>query len=177
MKKTSRKRIRNKNGVNDEMEIGIFIKIIIIVAILFLAFYLLTIYINKKDKENNTTKAATIQYDNILLSNALNQSADNYYVLIYSSEDKGISLYQTYINLYKQTVNANRFYYVQLDNPFNSSYISEEPNLNISNISELKIKEITLLKVSNGLITESYEGIDLVKSTLKELAGVKASEE
>ena len=77
------------------------IKIVLIVTGIFLAFYLIT-YLVAKNKAKDTDKKddtaeVSIQYDEILMSNLLKQSASEYYVLAYDAKDVYYDTYNTYI--------------------------------------------------------------------------------
>lgn len=161
-----------KGSINEDNQIGNFIKIIIIVSVIFLGFYGLTLIINKKDKVDETPKAE-FQNDIILIGNVLNQKPDKYYVLVEKQDDDNNVLYETYLSVYKNSKDANRAYFATLDNPLNSMFISEESNLLVSNIEKLKLKDVTLLMVSKGKITEAYEGKDDVKLKLSKLADIE----
>lgn len=45
-----------------------------------------------------------------------------------------------------------------MNDVFNRSFYKEESNIYVDDMSEFKINSATLLKVKNGVITESYEG-------------------
>ena len=95
------KKVNNKSKkIESGNEIANFIKLIIVVTVFFLAFYLITLLINKEEEKENIETPATIQYDNILLGNILIQPNDNYYVLVTESDDINLGLYSTYISMY-----------------------------------------------------------------------------
>ena len=162
-------KIKN-SSIGDENQLGNFIKLIIIVAVLFLAFYLLTLIINKEEKK--TEDKATIQYDTILVGNIASQPKESYYVLVSESTDTNNGLYKTYIDLYTKANSNARVYYADLDNPLNAKFVSEDSNLLVSNILDLKLKDTTLIEVEDGKIKNAYEGEDTVKSILKEMSEV-----
>lgn len=161
-----------KGSINEDNQMGNFIKLIIIVSVIFLGFYGLTLIINDKDKAN---EAAKVQFQNdvILIGNILNQQPEKYYVLIEKQDDDNNILYETYLSVYKNTEDANRAYFAELDNPLNSMFVSGESNLLVSNIEKLKLKDVTLLKISKGKIVEAYEGKDDVKLKLSKLADIE----
>ena len=76
-----------KKNYNSEIEIGNLFKIILIILVVFGIFYIFTYYLQKNRKSemlknNITNKITTIQYDEILLGDLLNQNDTEYYVLI-----------------------------------------------------------------------------------------------
>ena len=156
-----------KASISEENEIGKLIKIIIIVTIIFLAFYLLTILINKKE-ENVVKQPVQIQYSEILLGNMLKQKENEYYVLIYDTEDLYVNMYRDYLSYYKNnTKDALKYYTSVLNNPLNYRFIGEELNVD-DNIDNLKVNETTLVKIKNHKIVGTYQE-DALKEYLKEI--------
>ena len=167
-KKKNGKKIK-KVEYSDNSEISKLIKLIVIVTLIVLAFYGITAILNNDEEEETQDQSATIQYDEILIGNVLKQPNEEYYVMIYDDEDYDTSLYSTYLDLYKQKDEAIRIYTSQLNNPLNQNFKAEESNLDISDISDLKIQSSTLLKINVGKIEEFYEGKKLVEH-LKEIS-------
>ena len=150
---------KNNKSYNQNFEVGNLVKIILVILVVFGLFYVLTYYIQKNKKtesNNNDTKntITTIQYDEILMGEILNQSENEYYVLLVKNGDY-IKTYKEYISKYS---NGNKFYYSLIDNGMNSRYLSDTSNLNVENIDELKVVGTSLVKVNSGKIIESYDG-------------------
>ena len=143
-------------------------KIIVIILILFAIFYFLTG--NKRNnKIDNTPVTAVIQYDKIMIGEILNQSPLEYYVLLNKNDDPYQSLYDSYITTYKNEGDHLDIYTVDLDDSFNKKYLSEEENLQPEKISDFRIHNKALLKITNHKITNVYQD-DAIASELKELA-------
>lgn len=150
---------KNNKSYNQDFEVGNLVKIILVILVVFGLFYVLTYYIQKNKKteiNNNDTKntITTIQYDEILMGEILNQSENEYYVLLVKNEDY-TKTYKEYISKYS---NGNKFYYSLIDNGMNSRYLSDTSNLNVEDIDELKVVGTSLVKVNSGKIIESYDG-------------------
>lgn len=150
---------KNSKSYNSDFEMGNLFKIILTILVVFGLFYVLTYYIQKNKKtESNSNDAkntiTTIQYDEILMGEILNQSENEYYVLIVKNDDY-TKTYKEYINKYS---NGNKFYYSLIDNGMNNRYLSDTSNLNVENIDELKVVGTSLVKIKSGKIIESYDG-------------------
>lgn len=172
------KKIESKS-ISNENEMMRFIKMIIIVTLIVLVFYILTMFINKKEKEtdiNNNNPSVSIQYDEILIGNIFNQNNKNYYVLIEDAEDVQTKVYEAYLNVYKQKEDAIRVYISKMNNMFNFKYISDKSNLS-DNISEFKVSKTTLLQISEGKISNSYETEEKILEILKEISKSEAKED
>lgn len=148
---------KNNTSMNSD-EVGRLIKMVVIVTIVFLVFYVITLIVTKEKEEEKTKTPATIQYEEILLGNILKQSDDNYYVLVFDSDDEYSVYYETKLDLQE-----TKYYTVNIDNPLNNRFISEESNLNITDIKDLKVSQSTLFEIKNGKIVNVYEKEKIVE--------------
>ena len=159
--------------INDENEMAKLIRIIIIVVIIFGAFYLLTAYINKKEKvaDSSTSYKETIQYTDILIGNMFKQSG-NYYVLVEDIEDVNIRAYNTYISKYASSNATKKFYTAILNNVFNQGYKADTSSIT-TDLSKLKFSKTTLVEISQGKIVKIYEKDEDILNFLKQLTKEK----
>ncbi len=143
------------------------------VCAVMLAFYFITEVVlkNKKDKEPNKPSTAevepTIQYEEILMGSLLKQKETDYYVLVYDPEDIYLDMYMNYISNYKTSDEPLSVYRVNLGKDYNKAYIAEESNLTGSDITMVKVKGTTLIRVSNGSVYKSFEGNDAIIGRFK----------
>ncbi len=171
MKKTKNKDMKknNKSLLNNPNEGVRLITVFLIVMLVFAVFYVLTIFI-KNGKTEETGKndgVAVIQYEEILVGEILNQKSDLYYVLIASNEE--LPTYDTYINNYKNSENANAIYKVDLDSIFNQKYVDDNSNFEFDDLKDIRFKGATLLKIEKHKITEYYEGEEKIVEYLNNL--------
>lgn len=165
-----------KVSASSDNELGKLIKLVIIVTLIFLVFYVITIFVNKKEEEKKTDTPATIQYDEILIGNILNQPNDSYYVLIQDTEDLDVSIYNAYISVYKKLSDAKRVYTATLNNPLNNRFVGEEVVYDVSNVKDLRFNKTAFVKVEKGKIIDYYDGDD-IKTILIELSKSKEETE
>jgi len=162
-KKTNKKQIKNEN------EMLKFIKLIIVVTVIFGLFYALTVFINKEDEQNkNEDENVSIQYNEILIGNIFNQSNDNYYVLVEKPTDNNVQAYEAYLSMYSQKKESKRVYFCNLDSVLNLQYNKEETKLS-DNISELQFSQTVLLEIENKKIKNSYASDEKIREILKQL--------
>lgn len=160
----------NISKINNDNEMLKLVKLIIIVSLIVLVFYLITMFVNKKEeKQPETSTPATIQYDYILAGNILSQPNDKYYVLAKTSDDLNTTVYEAYLSNYKNVEKSLRVYYVDLNNPLNSKFLKEESNFKIKDINEMSFKETTLLLIEDAKIKKTYEGKENIVEILKQL--------
>lgn len=150
------KKINNTSMNSDE--VGRLIKMVVIVTVIFLVFYVITLIVTKEKEVEKEKTPATIQYEEILLGNILNQSSDNYYVLVFDEDDEYTIYYETKLSSQK-----TKHYTVNIDNPLNKKFIDEKSNLNVSNIKDLKVSQSTLFEIKNKKIVNTYEGNKIVE--------------
>ena len=150
-------------------ELGKLIKLVIIVTIIVLLFYGITYLVNKEKDTTDTPVKTEIQYDNILIGNILTQPNDEYYVMIYDDNDYNSKVYEMYLSMYEDKEDAIRYYTADLTNPLNSSFVSDESNFEIEDISDLKVSTSVLLKIKDKKIESVYVG-DKLKQHLEDIS-------
>ena len=168
------KKINNKKGkksfISTDNEMAKLIILIVAVGLAFAIFYIITMFVVKKEEAatpGDTDTEAVIQYDKILVSNILTQSPKEYYVLVYTNNDKYMDAYNNYLLMYEMNKeDAVPYYYVELDNTFNKEFKSEESKLDVTDSKDFKFKETTLLRIRNGKIVSTYEGKDNISGKL-----------
>lgn len=167
----AKKKINKKNTVETNNELVNLIKIVVIVCVVLLAFYFLTVLVNKKTKGSafsDDDSVAVIQYDKIIVGEILNRSDNTYLVLVEKENDVNSNLYQSYLSIYSGKENALKVYNVDLSEVFNLNYVGDETILD-NGIQNYKFSDTTLIKVSDGNISESYIGSEAIENYLKEL--------
>ncbi len=157
-----------KSIITSNDEVSKLIKLVIIITVVFAVFYGVTIFLTIEEEQEVEKTPATIQYDNILTSTIFNRVAGEYYVVLTTSDENISAIYSSYMGVYIGKTDALRVYYSNLNNPFNTKYISETSNI-VNDLNALKFSGDTLIKVKDGNIIESYEGKDKIIEKLKEL--------
>lgn len=170
-KETSKKKKSNLSN-NEFVKL---LQLILIVTGIFLAFYLVTWLFTDNSDENKKEEdkpEVSIQYDEILMSNLLKQKDLEYYVLAYDAEDKYYDSYNMYINTYSTQKDAKRVYTSILSNGFNKKFYDKELKesvIDAADISKLKLKDTSLIRVRRGTIRNVYEGHEEIINFLSTL--------
>lgn len=171
------KKINNKKNNNSiistDNEMSKLIILILVVALIFALFYVITLFVTKKDSNtdnsnnNENLEATTIQYEKILAGNILSQKSSEYYVLVYFRDDSFVDLYKSYLSYYSTKVgNAVPYYFVDMDDVFNSSFVFDSSNLNVTNAKDFKFSQTALLRIRDGKIISTYEGNEQITGKL-----------
>lgn len=139
--------------------------VVAVIAAAFCIFFIASKIMDKNSHKDDIFKesldVAEIQYKDILISKLLKQKQSEYYVLVEYSKDENLKTYEGYIKNYEENYSKKdvlRIYTAQLNNAFNKSYYSDEDSYEIDKLS---FSKTTLVKVSNGNITETYTGNDI----------------
>lgn len=170
-KETSKKKKSNLSN-NEFVKL---LQLILIVTGIFLAFYLVTWLFTDNSDENKKEEEkpeVSIQYDEILMSNLLKQKDLEYYVLAYDAEDKYYDSYNMYIHTYSTQKDAKRVYTSVLSNGFNKKFYDKELKesvIDAADISKLKLKDTSLIRVRRGTIRNVYEGHEEIINFLSTL--------
>ena len=163
---------KTNSMISTDNEMSKLIILILVVALVFALFYVITLFVTKKDSGSTTNEGendtqVSIQYEKILASNIFTQKNNEYYVLVYFSDDNYLDLYKSYLSYYRTSIEgAVPYYLVDMSDVFNKSFIAEKSNLNVSNIKELKFSQTALLRLRDNKIISTYEGNEQITGKL-----------
>lgn len=149
-----------RNNYNIDSIEGNNYKSIIITAVIVLViavlFYLLSVYItNKPDKV--IIPEGSISYEQISAGSTFTMGDKKYLVVFYNRDNGGDIT--TAVSNYKSKKDALPIYYVDYNDAINAGVVSNDSsNPNATKASELKVKNPTLIEISNGSISQYVEG-------------------
>lgn len=173
---------KKKNKVNkinynttEQEEIKKFFIVIIVVLAIVGALYLLTRAFVTKDlfnKDEDTTQeveTGKVDYSMAIMGQILNRPYDEYYVAIYdASNGKYIADMATLLYNYSSKEKHLHVYTVDLSNTLNADYYDpENVNTKAQSVSEIKVGDITLLKIKNKKISKYITDYDDMKKELE----------
>ena len=149
----------------DTKTIKSLIFIVIGIVILVLGLYFLTD--RKIQKDNNKIEETVFDYNSALVGMILNRPYDEYYVLLYNGDADNASSYVSLYNSYSAKEDGKKIYLVDLSKNLDKKYLSDNSNLNVSNIEDIKVNGSALLLINKGKITKTYEKLDDYREVLK----------
>lgn len=166
------KAIKNKKMLSDEqVEVRRFIIILVVtIAIIVGLYFLSNSVVNKrKNADSDTeTKEVEIAYDKASVGTILNRPYEEYYVMVYDSNDTKAQYYSSLITNY-QNQDALKIYFVDLANPRNASFVAKNgtsnPNVT-TDVTEFAFGPLTLVYVYNGTVYGYYEDLEEIKYEL-----------
>lgn len=152
----------NYATTSEQEEIKKLIIVILVVLVCVGGIYLLTRAFVTKDlftsKENETEEVAsgTVNYDVAIMGQILNRPYDEYYVAIYNSvEGDYVSDMALLVYGYTNKDKHLHMYTVDLSNTLNKDYYDpEKVNTKAKKLADIKVGDITLLKIKNGKIVK-----------------------
>lgn len=172
IKQARRQLYYNEN--NDSNEFSKLIKIVLTLTVIILIFYGVTVVVTNKAEEaakKENAEKAEIQYDSIVIGSMLDING-TFYVLIEDEDDIRLNEYTTLVQTISASEDAPKIYTADLSSGFNKKYLSDEVNYD-SDMTKFRVKETTLVKVSDHKITNVYDNYDAIKNELSGLDEVK----
>ena len=159
-KKVKAKKVTYRTSEQDEM-----IKFVIVILVVLLsvgAIYLFTRAFVTKDlfKEDSspteTVQEGKVNYEVAIMGQLLNRPYKQYYAVIYDSTGDYAADMYSLVTSYSKLKDHKQVYTIDLANELNKSYYdAENVNKKPTKVSEMKVGDITLVKVKNGKI-EKY---------------------
>ena len=166
MVKNSKKLKQVKFENEDVAQIRNLIIIFIVVVLICVGVYFLTDnMIKRESNSNNTTQEVEIDYDIATIGTMFNRVEEEYYVLMYSSEDD--SKLDSVLNKYRSSDDYIKTYFVDLDKKVNSTVLGDKLVKDPKNSKEVKVKGATLYKIKNGSVVKCYSGIEEITNVLR----------
>lgn len=119
--------------------------------------------------EKGYTKPGQVEvvfnYEYITMGTVLNRSEKTYYVLF--DNYKNNITQDIYINSLVDKQEDYRVYKVDMNKNENRKYISQQANLEVKTVNDIRINDITLIKVTSGKIVDYIIGSDKIEEYLK----------
>ncbi len=166
--KTKRAKINYQS--DEQIEIRRFITILIVLIAIVLIVYFFTRIFVTKDLINKTKEEATagaINYSVATIGTMLNKTEEEYYVMIFNSEDANASYYNSLVSRYEKNEKHLNIYMVDLNNELNKQYYDKDhSNLNAKDIKDFRVSDIALLRVKKGKVIKALEAEDKIDSEL-----------
>lgn len=159
-KKKVKNKIKYSTGESDEIFslVTVILVVVLIVGGLYLATraFVTKDLFKKKEQEVEQVTPGTVQYDVIIMGQLLNRPYDEYYVAIYDAAEGDYILdMMTLVSSYNNQSKHKHIYTVDLSNKLNADYYDpSNVNLDAKKVEDIKVGDITLIKVKKGAIVK-----------------------
>lgn len=174
MKKNMNKNsIYGKANYNEDVIklVKILMVVVVVLGIVYIGTAIATGEINlNKDKKEEVE--VSIQYEEIIAGEILNRIDKEYYVLLFNFTGDDATNLLTLKDNYGYVNESLPVYIVDLDKKFNSILTpseGEEIKDKPSNVSDLRVNDVTLLKVKDGKITSRVTTYENIEKTFNDL--------
>lgn len=172
--KKIKKNTQIKYETEEQKEIKKFIYVVIGLVIIILGIYLFTRAFITKDlfKDNKSDieyTEGTINDSVAIVGTMLNRPYDEYYLMAFDSENTKANYYNALVSKYTSNEKSLKVYHIDLANKLNEKYIAnkdEKATTKFTTIAELKLGDITLIKVKNKKVTKIITNIDEIAKEL-----------
>lgn len=161
------KKINYQTDEQKEM-IHFLIVLGVIIALVLGVYFISKIFVLDKNLFEVTYQDGTVNYERAIVGTMFNRPEKEYYVMIYDEKDNHGIYYSAISTKYSQSEKALKVYHIDLGSALNSSYYvsDENSNKNATKPSEVKLKDLTLVKIKNGKITKYLENISEIEKEL-----------
>lgn len=167
------KKVIGNTSANYNEDVVKIIKIVCAIAICFAMVYFATSIINGELFGKEETTEVEIQKVEILMGETFEKEDSEYIITYYDFDDKIYSnLYTMLVEKYNSNSKAIPMYKVDLSTNFSKKYMASEEensNTNPTELSNLKIKGATLIRIKDKKVVKYIEGKDDIKSYIDEL--------
>jgi hypothetical protein len=142
-----------------------FIVVVVIISVILGLFYFLTEKIVKNMDTTDSNSNSNITYDkarevnNITYDELKKMKATSYFVLLDKADDENNDNYDTFIDILNYHLSV-KFYYVDLSKDANKDLLGDKESL--ESIDKLKVKDTTLIYVSDSKISNTYVGSEKI---------------
>lgn len=155
----------------EQKEVKKFIFVLLGLIIIVVGVYFFTRAFVTKDLFNTnevTYQEGKINYDVAIVGNMLTRPEKDYYVFAFSNESTKVNYYNTLVNLYTKEENSLKIYHVDLENELNKKYVATDNAVSTSfdTMKNLKLGEVTLIKVQDQKVTKYLTNIEDIKKEL-----------
>lgn len=168
-KKVKKKKAElNMNNDLEKLIKKFVILTVIVVGVVIGGYFLSQNIIDKRNNNlNEEITTGEISYDIATVGTLLNRPYKEYFVMVYNSEETDAVYYSSLITKYQSKKDSNKIYFCDLSNELNKKYYSENNNLDVSDINEIRFGKITLLKIKKGKIDKFYDSVESIKAALQ----------
>ena len=158
---------KEKYYSDEQNEIRSFIKILLGLVLIFLVLYFLSVKFGDKKKDiKRTNQAGKVQYDSIALGTLFNKADQEYYVLVFDSEDINNSYIINKASSYKSSNASKALYTADLSLEFNRPFVSDTSFNPKTSVDGLKFSETTLLYIKEKKIVKFINNLDDIDKEL-----------
>lgn len=153
----------------EQLEVKKFLFVLLGLIIILVGVYYFTRAFVTKDLIKTTSEVnyqdGIINYNVVVVGTMLNRVENEYYVMAFSGKDIKTAEYNTLISKYGKVEKSLKVYYLDTDNELNKKYVATDDKVSttFTNLKELKLGNLTLLKIKEGKVVKLLTSEDKIK--------------
>ena len=162
-----------KYETEEQKEIKKFILVLVGLIIIVVGIYFFTRAFVTKDlfgkKTEVTYTDGAYSSDRAIVGTMLNRPYEEYYVMAFDSEGTQANYYNTIVSQYMSSKDSLKTYFIDTNNALNQKYVATEDEKiteKFDTIENLKLGEVTLIKVKDKKVTKLITNIEKIKEEL-----------
>lgn len=168
--KSSAKKLKIKT--TEQSELKSFLIVILVVLGCVLGLYIITtVFVAEKEPEKvDEEVAGEVNYDVAIMGQLLNRPYDEYYAVVYDTNGDYMYEMSAIVAAYNGKDKHKHMYTIDLGNKLNESYYNPEKATtkvkDVKKLEDLKVGDVTLIKVKKGKITKIVTDMEKMKKEL-----------
>lgn len=120
-----------------------------------------------KEEKEEKIAAGEVNYDVTIMGSLLNRPYKEYYAVIYDTTGEYVYDMSSLVDAYKNVKSAKHIYTIDLDNKLNKDYYDpKKVNPKAKKLEDIKLGDITLIKVKDGKIEKYITDLSKMKKEL-----------
>lgn len=163
-----------KFETEEQKEIKKFICVLVGLIVIVVGIYFFTRAFITKDLFDNNKNEISYQEgafnsDIATVGTMLNRPYEEYYLIAFDSDGTKVNYYNTLVSKYMSSKDSLKIYHIDLANELNKKYVAvedEKITTKFDSISNLKLGEITLVKVKNKKVVKFLTNIEDISKEL-----------
>ena len=158
----------------EQSELKSFLIVILVVLVgvglLFLAtkaFVTKDLFGGNKEETEEKEVVGEVNYDVTIMGSLLNRPYDVYYAVIYDTTGDYVYDMSALVTSYKEVKDAKHIYTIDLNNKLNEGYYDPaNVNTKAKKLSDVKVGDMTLIKIKDGKINKFITDYNKMKKEL-----------
>ena len=154
----------------EQKEIIHFLIVLVVILIIVMCVYIFSkLFVLDESLFEINYEIGAIKDERAIVGTIFNRPEDEYYVIAYDETSENAVYYSVLATKYSENEKALKIYHVDLSNELNASYYvgsDGKSNKNATKVSEIKLKDLTLIKIKDGKIDKYLENVTDIEKEL-----------
>lgn len=154
----------------EQKEMVHFLIVLGVIVVLVIGVYFISkLFVMDQSLFEVTYQDGAINNERAVVGTLFNRPESEYYVVIYDETAPSAVYYSAITTKYAQSEKALRVYHIDLSNEMNKAYYvgsDGTSNKKATKVSDIKLKDLTLIKIKKGKIVKYFETLEELEKEL-----------